>query len=823
MRLLACVLVMLSVAALAPRATAQDSGAVALSERFAELARDVLATKSISKPQLELSATLLEAAVRENPTEPRFLRLLIEANLETGNSEGALKAISDYRKIQPQDLVAQIQLIDIYLSRMESADQRQKYLLDLLGRDGVPSEVRAHCGVKGAKVLLDRGDDTQAKQVLDQALALNPLDGEGLQLRYELVRNGTAAERTTALFALLRANPAQPAVMARVAAEFAAAGVPETAIQWYDRSMELAQKLGLGLNGNDFLQKAIEQLISGQPKVADPSIAPLVQSDPTNLSGITVRLLCARAVGDKDAEARWIAQAFEALANRINVLDAAVNGKPSSTTKPSTNPTERLPDLVADAKAIMQKGNQDLQASFAEALIDFAWLEIYYNEKPALAQPAIDALKLLLNKESAIVPRLEGWAFLVQKRNDEAKVKLSAVAEKDPLSKAGLLVIGPPDAAAATKLLQENANELDGAVLLDALRPLNVKVTPGPDAAALNAELAKFPMDWLNILDRPKDFYSIKAEPLKVSHLFGEPMLMRVTLQNVNKYELSLGAGGVIRSDLWFDANCRGVAQGDFKGVAFERLGQKLVLKQNEEVSLVARVDRGQLHALLMSNPVAAISIYFSVFTNPVQGGASVTFGPAGFREQAKSVVERAPAPLGTPEQQNALLQQLHSSDPSTRICTAELFATDASLLRGQQNATEAQKTAANKLIDSIDPLTNDPSLQVRVWVSYLMATLSAPEKRPERVAKMLSAPEWEMRAVGLGAATMLPQDQQDKMLAPLAKDADPIVSKLASAIIARAKVAATQPSATQPASPAATAPAPTSSAPAAAPAPPAQ
>jgi hypothetical protein len=200
-----------------------------------------------------------------------------------------------------------------------------------------------------------------------------------------------------------------------------------------------------------------------------------------------------------------------------------------------------------------------------------------------------------------------------------------------------------------------------------------------------------------------------------------------------------------------------------------------------------------------------------------------VTFGPAGFREQAKNVVERAPAPLGTPEQQNALLQQLNSPDPSTRICTAELFATDASLLRGQQNATEAQKTAANKLIDSIDPLTNDPSLQVRVWVSYLMATLSAPQKRPERVAKMLSAPEWEMRAVGLGAATMLPQDQQDKMLAPLAKDADPIVSKLASAIIARAKVAATQPSATQPASPAATAPAPTSSAPAAAPAPPAQ
>jgi tetratricopeptide (TPR) repeat protein len=804
MRSLTCVFVMSSMALLAPRAAAQDSGAVALAERYAQLARDVLSVKSVGKPQLDISTALLEAAVREDPGEPRLQKLLIEAYLETGNSDGALKAISDYRKLQPGDRVAQIQLIDIYLSRMESADQRQKYLLDLLGRDGVPSEVRAHCGVKGAKVLLDRGDDAQAKQVLEQALGLNPLDGEGLQLRYELARNSTSTERTHALFALLRANPSQPAVMARIAAEFASAGLPEMSIQWYDRSMALAQRMGLGLDANDFLQKAIEQLVNNQPKLADPSVAPLVQGDPTNLPGVTVRLLAARAVGDKDAQARWIAQAFELLANRINAIDAAINGKPASTTKPSTNPAERLPDLVAGAKAVMQKGDQNLQGALAQALIDFAWLEIYYNEKPALAAQSIEALKLLLTKESPIVPRLEGWAFLVQKRNDEAKVKLSAVAAKDPLSQAGLLLLAPSEqkdqATAATKLLQENAGDLEGAVLLDALRPLGVKLSPGPDAAALNSELQKFPMDWLNILDRPKDFYSIKAEPLKVSHLFGEPMLMRVTLQNASKYDLSLGAQGVIRPDLWFDANCRGVAQGDFKGVAYERLGQQYVLKQNEQVSLVTRVDRGQLHAMLMSNPVAALSIYFSVFTNPVQGGQSITFGPAGFREQAKSVVERAPSPITSPEQQAALQRQLASPDGSVRICTAELFATYASLLKGQANATEAQKSAAQKLIDTIDPLTTDPSTPVRVWASYLMSTLVPADKRPERVSRMLADPQWEMRVSGLGAATILPPEQMNKLIEPVAKDSDPIVSKLAQALVARAKAAATQPSGTQPA-----------------------
>jgi hypothetical protein len=65
------------------------------------------------------------------------------------------------------------------------------------------------------------------------------------------------------------------------------------------------------------------------------------------------------------------------------------------------------------------------------------------------------------------------------------------------------------------------------------------------------------------------------------------------------------------------------------------------------------------------------------------------------------------------------------------------------------------------------------------------------------------------MRISGLGAATILSVEQQTKAIAPLEKDADPLVSKLATALVARAKAAATQPSTTQPASnPASTTPA---------------
>jgi tetratricopeptide (TPR) repeat protein len=795
-------LVVVGLMACAPVARAQDSGAAALAERFAELARDVLSGKSIGRPQLEVSTALLQAAVRENPSEPRLQRLLIDAYLETGDSDGALKAISDYRKLQPGDRIAQTQLIDIYLARMESAEQRQKYLLELMGNTSIPAEVRAHAGVKAAKVLMDRGEESQARDVLQQALALNELNGEGLQLSYELARNGKPADRMRALLALLRGNPAQPAVMARIGGEFASAGVPDTALQWYDRSFDLSQKLGTGLDANDYLDSAVELLMSDQAKAADAKAAQLGQGDPSNLSVITLHLLAARQTGDKDAQAQWVAQAFEVLADRINALDTALNGKHSPTTKPSTNPAERLPDVVADAKKLAQpNASPDLHDSFAQALIDFAWLEIYFNEKPQLAAQALDAIKILVPPDNEIAPRLEGWSFLVQKRNDEAKVKLSAVADKDPLSKAGLLRIAPAAQKAqaqqdATILLQQNATGIAGATILDALRPLGVKLTASADAAALNAELQKFPMDWLQILDTPKNFYALKAEPLKVSYRFAEPMLMSVTVQNIGKYDLSVGAQGVIRQDLWFDATLRGVVQGDFAGVAYDRLGQQLLLKPTEAITIVTRVDRGQLRNLMMANPVSAISIFFSVLTNPVQGGSKIGPGPAGFREQARSVVERAPSPIANPDQQQQALAELSNNDPAVRMCAVELFATYAQLLRNQQNATEAQKAAAEKLVQAIQPLTTDPSPAVRTWVRYMMVTLATPEKRPELIEQMLHDPQWEMRVTGLAAATILPPDQQVKLIDPIQKDADPIVSKLAKGIVSRTK-ATTRPATT--------------------------
>ena len=47
--------------------------------------------------------------------------------------------------------------------------------------------MRGHAGVIAAKLLLDRGQEQQSRNVLAEALRANPVSVEGLQLRYAML------------------------------------------------------------------------------------------------------------------------------------------------------------------------------------------------------------------------------------------------------------------------------------------------------------------------------------------------------------------------------------------------------------------------------------------------------------------------------------------------------------------------------------------------------------------------------------------------------------------------------------------------------------
>src|SRR5258706_14400590 len=117
---------------------------------------------------------------------------------------------------------------------------------------------------------------------------------------------------------------------------------------------------------------------------------------------------------------------------------------------------------------------------------------------------------------------------------------------------------------------------------LDVLRDKKPVLAPAANVAGpIGETLNKFPMEWLSIVDQPQNFYMLRGEPLKVPHAYGEPMLARITIQNISNFPITIGSDGVLHPDLWIDAQVRGAMQAtapqSLSGTAFDRMGHELI------------------------------------------------------------------------------------------------------------------------------------------------------------------------------------------------------------------------------------------------------
>ena len=62
-----------------------------------------------------------------------------------------------------------------------------------------------------------------------------------------------------------------------------------------------------------------------------------------------------------------------------------------------------------------------------------------------------------------------------------------------------------------------------------------VKIVTSSQADALKEEIARFPKDWLRIIDQPKRFYTVRVEPVSIARSYGEPLLARVAKLSVER------------------------------------------------------------------------------------------------------------------------------------------------------------------------------------------------------------------------------------------------------------------------------------------------
>jgi tetratricopeptide (TPR) repeat protein len=767
-----------------------------LAARLGELAHSTLHSSVVLPPTWLQAIDLLLAAQRLDPKDSRYPRLLIDAQLEARNREGAEGALKAYRALEPNDRVAQVQLIDLYVSQIETADGKLRYLRKLVDDQSIPEAVRSHVAVSAAVVLFARAQEEEARGMLAQAVKLNPLNMEALRLRYQRLENPTAGKRVGLLLEMLRSNPGQPEVIQTLARELGSAGLTDLALEWYARGVSLLRDQGQALSQEVAREYAIELSIGDQPQLAMALAKQLLQADPADLDALMVSALAAAQNGDADAQRSVEGQLIHALLNQAARAKQAAGDK-GATTQPIDSPAPaNLPDFSADVGKI-KAAAPAVRTAYISALTDLAWTELYFKNDAAAAGKVIDTIRQLVPADNITLTRLEGWEFLVAGKPGEAKVKLTAVADRDALAALGLARLEKDKAKAAAqagRLLDENPTGLLAAFLWNGGRELGARRGSSERGDELRRQVQSFPRDWLGVLDQPQKYYALRFEPLKVGHGFGQPMWARVTVQNIGDRPLTLGDDGVIHRDLWVDAQLRGLNQQPIPAIAYERLGGYLVLRPGQSTSRLVRIDQGVLDNFLKSNPRVAIQLSASVITNPVLTSSGSNPGPAGQRTQLSRLIQRNGFPLDDASAKQAIYAKVTSGTASEQFQNLGLLAAYTQIFRSEK-APDALKPLAAEFVDVIRKAGNDSDPSLGAWASYLHARLLDEPHRLVAVRQMAADPAWQKRLLALVAVQSLPvKAQLDIATGLAAKDADDVVRSYAGAVQQLAQLPTSRP-----------------------------
>jgi hypothetical protein len=807
-----------------------------LAIRYAALAQETLRQKVVVPAHFKQSAALLMAAMKLDPKEPRYPRMLYEAMAQMQDFDGALAAIKAYREVSRnypnvrpstlQDQWAMVKYIDLSARKLETAEERLDFYKGFL-ETSAPDPVRAYVAFRAAQIARERGESDLEDTYLGQCLKLNPLNLDALRVRLDnLTQNGKPEERVDVLLSMLKSNPVQPGATYRLAREIADAGLPQDALRFYTLSVELANATGVPMGREFALNYASNLYLSGQNQLLTYSKAivdNLIKQDLNDADSFLLRLLGERALGEKDNVAKTQQQLLNSSLNRLMVLRGklGVTGAGATTRPVETAGALPLPgDLNEDLQKLNDDKFEDLRVPYTQAVADLAWYLAYAANQPAEAAKLLPTLKALLSDKDPTVVRIEGWIFLDEGKADQAAVKLKAVADQDVLAQASTYVLWAknpkekePAAKAAGKLLQEHASGLLGAVLMDMFKELNVKLAEGPDAPAIKKALGAFDMNWLKILSAPQGFYSIRAgmEGGRVTYPFGEPMIARVEIRNISQYDLTIGPDGVIQNDLWFDAQLRGLFQQPITGAAYDRIGQRVVLKPGEFISQTVRFDQGQLSQLLFANPNADVMFYGQVRTNPRGDGST---GPCGYGVAFSPITNRTGFPLAANAVQN-LANLVAAGKPDEKIRSlelvgAEIEALNAQLAQAANNPNPGApgpdkntQTFINALGEMLVKSIDDPNPSVATWGAFL-TTLYNPAKRQPVIEHFIADPDPARRVVGLLlVSNYYPLEQQKQVLNGLmTAEKDDLVKLYASALSDIHKLVAAAAASTQPTNP---------------------
>jgi tetratricopeptide (TPR) repeat protein len=663
--------------------------------------------------------TLLEEAVRLDPSSTTALRLLAEAAGVTGDVKIQQSSLLDLSKLQPDNLVVQVQFMDALAAARQTVADRIAVYQAALNNTNLDPQVQSAMALRIGRLLAQQGRTVEASDMYIKAVGLNSANLAAWQeLAHALgVQQAPAKDRLYALLQLLHCDPYQPEALAAVAGILASANDFKQAANWANAAIEQFQQSGVPLDPTLAADLAADWAIAGQENLLNPYLKELLGLKQPQLQVLMI-----------------------ALTDRSNGSFAV---------------DDQAKDLLGqlhDRIAAMILANPAQQSNL-EA--DDIWLDLFYN--PTLPSDMDYRISQLGTKTKISDPilyqRLEGWLLLRQGHLDAASEQFSA-AGSDPYSLLGLARIATinHDKDTAGKILQQLWDAHPGTIMaLDTAqeaRVLGLTLTQTPDEQASSAAAAAYPAQLLNAADDSSSVVLVTAQLENQFCALGDPIYIDVQYVNTSPYSLAVGPGTGITTDVALAASSNGLSNTDLGAYAVDSDPQVLRLDPNSNMTIQYRVDQGILRELLFNNPTSFFSGQLQIITNPLMTGTQLTAGLGGQEINAEFFNVQ-----GYCSNDPSVLQQTIKSLPTLPTNNQMLaIGSLASVLPGLtslDSATPDQQTLMNDIAQAIVSLTSNSSMSLpQAWLVRHAPLMGLPDNVTSAINNLIQSPDPSVRMV---------------------------------------------------------------------------
>lgn len=702
-----------------------------VAERFALLADQISLTPEIPTAGLRQSAALLDLARQLVPDEFRFARQSADLYLRLGDRDRAIDALTAVRRIEPSDQLAMVQYIDLIESKMETAEAKIAYLMQIADARGVAPEVQSHAAYKLVDLYYARGQDSEAEEALKKSLQLNNQNLAALKRKYQIAaQGGDAKTRVRALVELMRAAPTNTEGMIALAHEADAIGDFDNSASMRIFALRILASQGVAPDINEIINFTGTQMLADRPEAVQGMLGQLGQLMKEDGRYYTISLLFLQSEG-QELTADAIPMARGVYLAQLAGVSQLLND-PEKKEMPTTNPAVPMPNVRADIAKLKSNDPNRLATAYAVALTEQLWFDLYFKAAE-VDDATIDALGDLIGKEDPIVVRLQGWKLLNAGKGEEARLKFEAVADRDGFARLGVATadLESNQAARARReietLLAQRPTGMFATYVAALAKRAEVRVDTIPQDPDISGMLGSISRYINDVLSNPRAYYLMTANPEKVSYAYGEPMLATVTLTNNGQQSITIGGGGLIQPMFGIDLQVRTVPPQGFPGVARGMFTNVIKLKPGQTIRQTVRIDRDQLFGYLQQFSTRLFPITGYVTTNPIPDGQTGWRSGAG-GQQAKlgKAFERQSTPLEVESYKTKTIDQVSKGSPLERARAVELLGPLVPWLKSQSDNSEAQELA--KAIEQAldEQLKNEPLQELRVWMqSYHQKGLS--------------------------------------------------------------------------------------------------